>query len=272
MTTQHSPQQPSKSMADGSLPYGKPDGGDLKTITFEEVTPKKETAASAPTPAAGTTQLENNVQTSLAYRIAAGQSKKDDQLGTATNLQDRLNTYTYPFLEALGGISAEYTFQTFGDKVKDPRLIRQLHGKFDLHKNALESLNHHGAGIFVTVNVTDGKGRKKENITALRGYYVDIDVKDAKEPFSVDKLPVPPSMVVKSAGGWHIYWLFDTPVPCDEAKRSEFEQNLKRICGSLSVYGADPKCCDCSRVLRLPGFIHLKAEPVLITVEVAHGA
>lgn len=185
--------------------------------------------------------------------------------------QDRYEKHTLPFLDALAGIDAQYLFVTFDDNKarKDPGLTKQFYGTFAQHKDKLEALNRKGAGIFVTVNRTAGRGRKKSDIIGLTSDFVDLDTKDAKEPFDVSKLPIKPTMLVKSAGGWHGYWMFKQIVPCDKAKRTEYERDLKRICSALSIYGADLKCCDCSRILRLPGYFHRKADPVLITVESA---
>ena len=43
----------------------------------------------------------------------------------------------------------------------------------------LVELNLQGAGIFVTVNATDGRGRKKENIARIRAVWQEDDVGNA---------------------------------------------------------------------------------------------
>ena len=90
------------------------------------------------------------------------------------------------FLDLLGGPNARWTFQTFDDSKrrreeraeaakaaraagkskaeiekasKDP-FARIFHGTLDEHRRDLRSLNEVRAGIFVTVNETDLKGRK----------------------------------------------------------------------------------------------------------------
>jgi len=188
--------------------------------------------------------------------------------------QERWEAHTLPFLAALGGADAQYLFATFDDNKirKDPGLTRQFFGTFAQHGNALEALNAKGAGVFVTVNQTDGRGRKKENIKALRGFYADFDLKGAQEPFCVDSLPLEPTIVVRSGGGGaHGYWRFTKPVPCCDVSKLDFEQGLKRISGALAKYGADPKVCDCTRVLRLPGFLHKKNIPALVSLGTANG-
>ena len=95
------------------------------------------------------------------------------------------------FLTALAGQDAQFTFQTFDDvKVwseekqkmiprKDtpnaPNVVRVFNGTFNAHKHTLAALNAKGAGVYVTVNQTDLKGRKEANIVKVRALFVDLD-------------------------------------------------------------------------------------------------
>ena len=79
------------------------------------------------------------------------------------------------FIELLG--SGEQYFQTFsdGDGPYQPYLSAQFHQTFDDAKERLMELNELGAGVFVTINETDGTGRKAENIVAVRAVFSDLD-------------------------------------------------------------------------------------------------
>src|SRR5579872_793611 len=79
------------------------------------------------------------------------------------------------FLDAFG--EATFTFQTFDDNsaCKDRRLVRILNGTIEERFAELESLNRRGAGVFVTINRTDGKGRESCNIIGVRAVFVDLD-------------------------------------------------------------------------------------------------
>ena len=73
------------------------------------------------------------------------------------------------FLSALTGRSgwqAPQTFLTIDDKKSDPSLTQTIHGCLAEHADRLAELNEKGAGIFVTVNMTDGRGRKAETLAA----------------------------------------------------------------------------------------------------------
>jgi uncharacterized protein (DUF927 family) len=169
--------------------------------------------------------------------------------------------------------SNPFHFQTFDDKKSKARTYAK-HWSQSIDEGAenLENLNTKGAGVFISVNATDGKGRKKANITDLRGWHCDIDTKDAKNPFDLNRPPLAPTMAVRTPGGWHLYWLATAPMPCDGQSRwEEHEAELKAIQAALSPYGADPKACTVERVLRVPGFLHQKADPLLVELINANG-
>jgi hypothetical protein len=173
------------------------------------------------------------------------------------------------YLESFPGFK---TFQTFPDN-KDIKsktnLTRQVsidgdsypYGDFDFSKNiidvkvmmGLEKLNDMGAGVYMTINETDGKGRKKENITKARACYADFD--DPTKPLPEFKLK--PSMIVESSPGkFHVYWLSDS-IPLEG-----FTGLQKAI---IYNFGSDDKVHDLPRVLRVPGFWWCKKEPRFMT-------
>ncbi|MCB1966627.1 MAG: hypothetical protein KDI64_11470 [Candidatus Accumulibacter sp.] len=160
------------------------------------------------------------------------------------------------FLTALDEGAASWSFQTFSDDGSGRgELVRLLHGSLEKHGATLEQLNDKGAGIFVTVNETDGRGRTKGNITRGRALFVDLDGAPI-EP--VLDSPAPPHIVVESSPNrYHAYWrVVDCPpTACEPA--------LKEL---IRRFDGDPACSDRSRVLRLPGFLHRKREPFMVRV------
>lgn len=104
------------------------------------------------------------------------------------------------------------TFQTFSDNAdnKDISLTCQLHGRFDDVQDNLHALNNRGAGIYFTANKTDGKGRKRENITAVRSLFVDFDIPDSERVARLMALDLPPTLIVESSKDkHHAYWVAD---------------------------------------------------------------
>ena len=84
---------------------------------------------------------------------------------------------TEKFLKLLEPKGDQFTFQTFDDnnERKSKSLVHVLHGTLDQHYEQLCRLNKAGAGIYITVNETDLKGRKAQNITRVRAVFADLD-------------------------------------------------------------------------------------------------
>lgn len=163
------------------------------------------------------------------------------------------------FLKALDKEAEKHYFQTFGDAKKGRSLISLRFASLDDAKANLTRLNDSGAGIFVTINRTDGHGRKIENIDKIRAIYLDFD--DAETAFEkVESLSqkLQPSMVIESSlGKFHVYFLVT------DMTTANGTQWLAHLIG---LTGADPNCKDISRVLRLPGFYHRKHEPFMTRI------
>ena len=162
---------------------------------------------------------------------------------------------------ARGDDEPRFTFQTFDDDERRKRseLTKQYHGTLEQCWRWLVARNRQGAGVFVTVNRTDLKGRTKANITAVRAMWADLE-----EPR--DTFPLPPTIIVGSKRGPHAYWLIRGSFVQHELTADQCEEINARIAHRI---GSDPAVKDVSRVMRLPGFYHLKdpKAPHLVTLE-----
>ena len=143
------------------------------------------------------------------------------------------------------------TFQTFDDSPqKRPELVRVRHGTLDRHADELTALNHSGAGIYVMVNEGDGRGRKAQNVVAVRALFVDLDGAPLEPVLAAEE---PPHIVVKSSPRrWHPYWLVSGCMP---AKFTEYQKAL------AARFNGDPSVHDRCRVMRIAGFFHRKEAP-----------
>ena len=149
-----------------------------------------------------------------------------------------------------------FSFRTFDDRDKDRALAKCNHGHFDDFAADLGALNQFGAGVFVTVNESDGAGHGDKNVTAIRALFVDLDGAPL-DP--VKKWSLKPHIIVESSPErWHAYWLVDG-FPLDR-----FRDAQQAI---ADRFGGDRSICNLSRVMRLPGFYHQKGEPVMVTVK-----
>ena len=178
------------------------------------------------------------------------------KLGNDSNYDISMFGHALNFLDILDPTTAQWTFQTFDDSEnKNPKLAHCLHGSLLDHFSTLWRLNKQGAGVFVTINETDFKGRKKSNIKRVRSIFSDHDTKDPELPSRLLEILEPSMIVESSTDKFHSYWVTND---CD---LEDFPIIQKELATSLD---SDTSVCDVSRVLRLPGFYHQKNEPTWV--------
>ncbi|MGZ8217876.1 AAA family ATPase [Methylomagnum sp.] len=177
------------------------------------------------------------------------------------------------FLEVLDEGAEAFTFQTFdddkdrkargmeeakqrGEKDRDP-YARILHGTLEQHAAKLTELQAHGAGVFVMVQEGDGHGRTNANVTRIRAVFIEDDGDSAGREY-----PLEPHLIVESSPGKrHVYFLVDgLTVP-------EFRGVQERL---IADWGSDKNAKDPARVLRVPGFWHLKNRAQPHQVRILH--
>lgn len=167
------------------------------------------------------------------------------------------------YLKCLDPAAAAFTFLTRDDKLletgkprEDRALLKQLHGSFDDVLPTLLELNKRGAGVFVAVNRTDFKGRRRSNITAARALWHDQDTANV-EPL-LPQNAEPNFVVETSPGKKQRIWLVEeglTLERCADAMRTMVEK-----------HHSDPNAALLTQVLRLPGFWHNKRTPHLVRI------
>ena len=155
------------------------------------------------------------------------------------------------FIRALSGNSLDaMTFQVFDDtKRKREECAQIFHGTLAHCWSDLAHANETGCGIFVAVNECDGNGRKTHNVCRVRALHIDTD------GFIPAEWHLEPSIVNKSKAGVHAYWLVS------DCSLADFKSAQQRL---IAHYGSDKHVCDLPRVLRLPGYWHVKAEPYMV--------
>lgn len=161
---------------------------------------------------------------------------------TATDFLDGLN----------GGGDLTFTTQQTGGG------MRELHNELPSVGCDLERRNYAGENVYVTVNRTDLKGRKADNIEAIRALFIDCD------GFNPTQFHLTPSIVVQSKNGQHVYWLLK---PSEAERLDRFSNAQKAL---AQHYGSDPKVHDLPRLMRLPGFYHMKDSSQPFMVELVH--
>lgn len=162
------------------------------------------------------------------------------------------------FLLALGGgdSTTTFSFQSYPERPDSKEragLTKVFHGTAEQCLPDLVRLNEQGAAVYVTVNATDGRGRKTENIASCRAAFVDHDAE--KDGPLATPIRAEATIRIFTGHGEHYYWLHPTPEPV-----TGFTACQKILAG---IYNTDPAVSDLPRVMRIPGFINWKRVPVL---------
>lgn len=162
------------------------------------------------------------------------------------------------FLTKLDPTARSFTFQVFDDGPdKKKELARTFIGSLAEVWDFLEEFSARGAGVFVTVNETNGSGRKAKDITRVRALFVDLDGAPLQPLLDEVEFPTPELVVESSPGRWHAYWFING------LGLEDFSWAQKAL---IKRYGADPAIHDLPRVMRLPGFLHQKGENFLVKI------
>ena len=130
--------------------------------------------------------------------------------------------------------------------------------------DTLPMWNDIGWDCFFTVGETDGSGsRRAENMVQPRALFIDLDnpanaerVKD----FWLTQTNAPSAVVNTSPGKFHLYWF--TEAGLEWHAWSHYQRLLAAQTNAKFGAGtADGSVCDASRIMRLPGSLHHKAQP-----------
>jgi len=107
-------------------------------------------------------------------------------------------------------------------------------------------------GVATRIN---GDGTKA-GVIEVPAFWADVDLngKPRKEVWKkLISFPLRPSAIVKTGGGYHVYWFLKTPATKDMIP--QIESYLKRVASFLD---GDLKATDASRILRVPGTKNFK--------------
>ena len=155
--------------------------------------------------------------------------------------------------------------------------LRATREEFDA---LVEQYVEEGRNVFFGVaKYATGKNRTKENVQALKAFWLDVDCGEAKAEVNPDTgrpdgyidqaaglqalrtfcktVGLPTPTLVSSGGGIHAYWALT-----EEVSRSQWEpvaERFKSICRTQNFY-VDDKVFEVARILRVPGTFNFKEE------------
>jgi len=124
--------------------------------------------------------------------------------------------------------------------------------------------NYDGANVYVAANPlrSGSRRRTKENIDSVRHLYLDIDADgDARIAalLASEAVPSLTAILSTSPGKYQALW---------RVQGFNFESQEATLKLLAIVFGGDPACTDCNRVLRIPGFLNRKYDPAYrVTVD-----
>lgn len=124
--------------------------------------------------------------------------------------------------------------------------------------------NKQGFGIFWTVNEFYGTERRITNLKKIRGWAVDIDAGTKESMIYKLNRGLVPSLIVETKRGYQAYW---------KAKDAQKENwNAILLNRLVPFYGSDTNARDIARILRTPGFFHMKDpnDPFLVRIVFEH--
>lgn len=147
---------------------------------------------------------------------------------------------------------------------RDPRKARAA---TRLDTAVAERKQREGCGVYFAPNAFDGR-RRLERLLRIRAVYLDLDVAKEREALSVATIEdrkeralvdlvlaeLRPHAVIETKNGLQPLWLVRTEAEIGEAL-ALFRRAMRAL---LLRFGGDPGAKDPTRLLRLPGYLHLK--------------
>lgn len=124
-----------------------------------------------------------------------------------------------------------------------------------------------GTHIYFSVHPVNerpsGQGRTTNAlVSAVNCLYADVDGKHYEgKPAAlahVLQIDPPPTVIIDSGGGWHVYWLLVDPYPVTDDNRAQIRHLQDRW---VAYTGGDPSSKDLAHILRPPGTVNSKYDP-----------
>lgn len=145
----------------------------------------------------------------------------------------------------------------------------------------IETASQGDNNVYFALSSFKGHSRKADNAQATRSFFVDLDVGEGKGYESkdaayasllefVERVELPPPVIVDSGNGIHAYWPFEDDV--DPATWKTYAEKFKAFCLAKGLKIDPAVTADVSRVLRCPNtYNHKNDIPVqarLLTEEI----
>lgn len=163
------------------------------------------------------------------------------------------------FIDCIWEASDLVELRRFGGPAGDGRRQAWMRAaKIPAAAPRLAELNELGDNVYAGVNPrTRHGGSTNDDVELFRCLFVDWDgigPKTAARAIDGAGL-VEPTVIVSSGHGVHAYWRLEQPIE-DAGEWRDYQRAL------ILALGSDPAVKDPARIMRLPGFLNVKAQPV----------
>lgn len=141
--------------------------------------------------------------------------------------------------------------------------VRKREGAMRIRREEALDWQKRGYGIFHTVQIFYGP-RQLSKLEGINAWAVDIDKGSKEEMLARIQKGLVPTTLVETKRGYHVYWKAK-----DATRENWREININRL---VPFYDADKNAKDLARILRTPGYYHLKdpANPFLVKIVSYH--
>ena len=148
---------------------------------------------------------------------------------------------------------------------------------YEYKEDLFKQMNAEGWGVYFAVNDFGGNPRQDQYCQKLRYVYGDLDIaksgdnqtreeKDRKKQIVINALieKCPPSLIIGTSNGVQPLWKLKDG---DPSKKAEYVKAIKGVIEWSKDYGCKAdKIYDMARILRNPGFFHMKEEPYMCEI------
>lgn len=124
----------------------------------------------------------------------------------------------------------------------------EIVGAKQIHASQAEKWNKMGYGIFWVIN-DFRTNRTAENLTKVNAWFFEIDDKPKHYQLALIEKGLIPSLIVESKNSFHVYFFANTN------SKDSFEEIQERL---IRYYDSDQKIKDPLRLMRAPGYNHMK--------------
>lgn len=204
----------------------------------------------------------------------------------AHNLESKFVNFTFIYSPQID--RNLYGFKDAGDileaKQKEKEFVFEVSiYKSDLTQQRLGSMvafaNHLGMSMYMSVADYTRMKRKSDNLFGISSIILDLDTYHTIHEYDTDaemlqemqpvfdRIGIEYNMYINSGHGRYLVFSFNNVNLSVSEMQKLYKETVKKLIFQFREFGADPKCCDITRVFRVPGNVNPKTGEKAYIVE-----